>query len=363
MSENKYILLTPGPTPLPPSVSAAMAKPILHHRTSEFGKLFTYVLQEMQYVYRTKNTVLMMTCSGTGTMESAVANLLSPGDAALAHTTGAFGDRFVAILRAYGVSPAVVAEEWGRAASPDRLRDALKKTPGVKAVFLQHTDTSTGVVNDLKALSAVVRENSEAVVVVDSVSGLAAEELETDAWDLDVVLTGSQKGLMNAPGLGFAAVSARAWKLVEAAKSPRFYFDWRTMKASIPNRETPYTPGVTLVAGQAEALRLIRADGIENVWKRTAELAAYTRAEVAKLGLRLYAENPADILTAAWLPAGVDGNALLKGLLEEQRISIANGQDKLKGKIIRIAHMGYISKEDLTAGLTALARRLPGVQV
>ena len=357
-----YILLTPGPTPLPPSVSAKMAEPILHHRTKEFGKVFDQVIADMQYVYRTKSTVVMMTTSGTGSMESAVVNLLSPGDKALVHTTGAFGDRFVKILKTYGLSPVVVAEEWGFAASPEKLKAALKANPGLKACFFQHTDTSTGVVNDLPALAKTVRENSEALVVVDSVSGLGAEELEMDAWDLDVVLTGSQKGLMNGPGLAFAAISEKAWKAVEAAKLPRFYFDWRTMKASLPNQETPYTPAVNLVVAQAEALRMIKEEGIENVWKRTAELAVYTRGQVTgRLGLKLYAKDPADILTGAWLPEGVDGNKLLAAMLAEEKISIANGQEKLKGKIFRIAHMGFITKADVDAGLNSLARRLSAV--
>jgi serine---pyruvate transaminase len=358
--KKEYILLTPGPTPLPPAVSQAMAEPILHHRTEEFGKLFDYTLSELKYVFRTeKATVLMITTSGTGTMESAVANLLSPGDKTLVHTTGAFGDRFVEIHKAYGLSPVVVAEEWGTAASPERLRDALKKNPGLKAVFFQHTDTSTGVVNDLKTLAAVVNEiQPDALVVVDSVSGLAAERLEQDAWKLDVVLTGSQKGLMAAPGLGFVSVAERAWKAVESATLPRFYFDWRTMKKSLKNQETPYTPGVTLVMGQAEALKMIRKEGIENVWKRTDELAAYTRAWAKKMGLGLFSKNPANILTAINLPAGVDGDALIKQILKDEGISIAGGQVHLKGKIIRIAHMGFITKADLDAGFAAVEKRL-----
>ncbi|MBI4375885.1 MAG: alanine--glyoxylate aminotransferase family protein [Elusimicrobia bacterium] len=362
--EKGYILLTPGPTPLPPSVRAAMAEPILHHRTEEFGQLFDFVIKEMQYVYRTQNTVLMMTTSGTGAMESAVANLLSPGDKAVVHSTGAFGDRFVAILKAYGLAPAVVSENWGHAASPEKLRDALKSNRDAKAVFLQHTDTSTGVVNDLRTLASVAHEIApEALVVVDSVSGLAAEALETDAWGLDVVLTGSQKGLMAAPGLAFAAISAKAWRLVEAGRLPRFYFDWRTMRKSLPDRETPYTPGVTLVAGQAEALRIIRKEGIENVWRRTAELAQYTRAWAQRRGLSLFAKDPANILTAVNLPEGVDGQALIAEILRQDGISIAGGQLKLKGKIVRIAHMGYISRADLDAGFAALERRLSQVRV
>ncbi|MBI5596067.1 MAG: alanine--glyoxylate aminotransferase family protein [Elusimicrobia bacterium] len=354
-----YILLTPGPTPLPPSVYKVMGEQILHHRTAEFGVQFQFVLDEMRYVYRTKNDVVMLTTSGTGAMESAVVNLLSPGDKALVHQTGAFGERFTKIMKAYGLSPVVVDEVWGNAADPEKLREALKKNPGLKLVTFQHTDTSTGVVNDLKALSAVVHEvQPDALVVVDSISGLGAEELETDAWGIDVALTGSQKGLMAPPGLAFAAVSERAWKACETAALPRFYLDWRTMRRSLPKKETPYTPAVTLVAAQAEALRLIREEGIENVWKRTAELAAYTRAAVAKMGLTLFAKDPADILTAVNLPAGMDGKKLIKDILREERISIAGGQLHLEGKIVRIAHMGWIKKADVDAGLKALSSRL-----
>ncbi len=206
-----------------------------------------------------------------------------------------------------------------------------------------------------------MREGSDALIVVDAISGLGAEELETDAWDLDVVIAASQKALMNAPGLAFFSVSQRAWKSVEAAKLPRFYFDWRTMRNSLPNKETPYTPAVTLVVAQAEALRLIREEGIENVWKRTADLAAFTRAQVLKLGLKLYSSDPAGILTAVWLPEGLDGKKLIKDILKDEHISIAGGQGKLAGKIIRIAHMGYIKKSDVQAGLKALSARLGAI--
>lgn len=358
MSEKPYILLTPGPTPLPPSVYEKLSEPILHHRTEEFGAQFVRVLEDLKYVYRTKNEMLMITCSGSGAMESAVANLLSPGDPCLVHSTGAFGDRFAKICRAYGLDPVVIQEDWGRSADPQRLEDALKKNPGVKAVFHQHTDTSTGIVNDNKTLAEVVRRNSGALTVVDSISGLAAEELETDAWGLDVVISGSQKGLMAPPGLAYVSVSERAWKAVESAKLPRFYFDWAAMRKNLPKKQTPYTPAVMLVAAQAEALRLIRAEGIENVWRRTAELAAFTRAEFRRLGLELFAKDPADILTAVKLPEGVDGKKLIKDILREERISIAGGQVHLEGKIIRLAHMGYIQKREVEAGLAALAKRL-----
>lgn len=355
----KYILLTPGPTPLPPQVMEAMARPILHHRTKEFGEMFDAVIKDMQYVYRTKNSVLMITTSGTGTMEAAVANLLSPGDKSLVCVTGAFGERFVKIQQAYGLTPVVISEEWGHAVDAAKLEAALKANPGLKAVFFQHTDTSTGIVNDLKTLSALVHKlQPDALVVVDSVSGLAAEKLETDEWNLDVVVTGSQKGLMAAPGLGFVSISERGWKAVESAKLPRFYFDFRTMKKSLKDKETPYTPGVTLVAGQAEALKMIRKEGIENVWKRTDKLAEKTRNWAKKMGFTLFSKNPANILTAINLPAGVDGNKLIEDILAEDGISIAGGQLHLKGKIIRVAHMGYISESDLDAGFAAVEKRL-----
>lgn len=360
----KNIMLTPGPTPLPPSVLEAMSKPLIHHRTAEFGRMFVSVIEDMQYVYCTKATVLMMTTSGTGAMESAVVNLLSPGDLTIVCTTGAFGDRFVNIHKAYGLKPVVLPFEWGTAVVPETLRKALKENAGVKAVFIQHTDTSTGVVNDLKTLAQVVRDEApEALIVIDSVSGLAAERLEMDAWGLDVVVTGSQKGLMNAPGLGFAAVSQRAWKAVETSKLPKFNFDYKLIRKSLADKETPWTPAISIVAGQAAALKMLRAEGMEACWKRHDELAAHARKLLtAKLGLPYYAKNPANILTGVVLPTGVDGTKLLADILKEDGISIAGGQLHLKGKIFRLAHMGYISKSDIEAGVDALAKRLVGVK-
>jgi aspartate aminotransferase-like enzyme len=360
---NKNIMLTPGPTPLPPQVLEAMAKPLIHHRTAEFGAMFAGVIEDMKLVYRTKGDVLMMTCSGTGGMESAVVNLLSPGDKTLVCTTGAFGERFVNIHKAFGLTPEVLAFEWGHAIDADKLKAALKAQKNLKAVFFQHTDTSTGVLNDLKSLARIVRDASDALVVVDSVSGLACERLETDDWGLDVVITGSQKGLMNAPGLAFAAVGPRAWKAVETAKLPRFNFDWRLIRKSLGDRETPWTPAISVVAGQAAALKMLRSEGMEKVWKRHDELAAYTRKLLsAKLGLPFYAKDPANILTGIVLPAGVDGSKLLADILKEEGISIAGGQLHLKGKIARVAHMGYISKSDVDAGVAALAQRLSKVK-
>jgi len=359
MSDAKeFINLTPGPTPVPPSVYAKLSEPVLHHRTEEFGDVYKTVEEGLRCVYRTKNKVLIVTTSGTGGMESSVANVLSPGDKAVVHSTGIFGVRYCKILRNFGIEPVVIEEEWGRAADPGRLREALKEHPGASAVFCQHTDTSTGVVNDIEALAKVVREESEALTVVDAISGLAAEELETDAWDLDVVVSASQKGLMSPPGLAFLSVSEKAWQACEKASLPRFYFDWRTMHERFLMNQTPYTPAVSLFVAQAESLRLIREEGIENVWRRTTELAEYTRGRIQQLGLELFPKDPADNLTAVRLPEGVDGKKLILDIRTKERIAIAGGQQELKGRIVRISHMGFVKKPQIDAGIAALSRHL-----
>lgn len=356
----EYTLIAPGPTPLPPTVVEALRRPVIHHRTKEFSDAFALCLERLKAVSRTESRdPLLMTASGSGAMESAVSNLLSPGDKALVCESGIFGDRFIRILRAYGLDPIVVKSEWGRAIDPDKLKNTLMTCPGIKAVYLQHADTSTGILNDLPALSDVIRDHSDALIVVDAVSSLAAERLETDAWDLDVVLAGSQKGLMGPPGLAFALVSKHAWSAVEDAKLPRFYFDWKTMRECAPLRQTPYTPAVNAVLAQVEALRLILEEGLEAVWKRTAELASYTRGRVAERGWKLFAKDPSNILTGIVMPEGVDGKKLVEDILTEDGISIAGGQGPLAGKLVRLAHLGFIGRDDIDRGLAALDKRLP----
>lgn len=300
----------------------------------------------------------MVTASGSGGMEAAVVNLLSPGDKALVCVTGVFGDRFVKLLRAYGLDPIVISTELGRALDPDKLKNQLLMFPDVKAVFLQHTDTSTGIVNDVKTIANVIRDNSDALIVIDAISGLAAEELQTDAWDLDVVVAGSQKGLMAPPGLAFFCISPNAWKAVDEARLPRFYFDWKALRFAAEKGQTPYTPAVNVVFAQEEALRLITAEGIENVWKRTSELASFARAEVKKRGWNLFAKDPANILTGIVMPEGTDSQAVVSAILAEDNISIAGGQASLAGKIVRLAHMGYIQKADVERGFSALEKRI-----
>jgi serine---pyruvate transaminase len=349
----KYYLITPGPTPVPPEVASAGALPVLHHRTHEFGTLFDRVLDGLKYVYQTKGDVLLLTSSGTGAMESAVANTLSPGDKAIVATSGSFGDRWGKIGKAFGAEMILVKEDWGKPVQPQKVKDALKANPGAKAVFMTHTETSTGTVNDLKTLGAIVAETS-AISVVDAISGLGGEELRTDDWKLDIVVSGSQKGLMTAPGLAFASVSAKAWKTVEACKNARFYFDYRTIKKSIPDKETPFTPAVALVASLDAAIKMIRQDGIEATWATPPRLAKAAQAGMKALGLPLFSSSPCAVLTAGSLPANVDGVKLVNWLRDEHGVSVAGGQEHLKGKIVRLAHMGFMDQFDLIIGLTAL---------
>jgi len=349
----KHYLLTPGPTPIPPEVALKEALPILHHRTSEFGAIFQEVEEGLKYVYQTKNDVLIMAASGTGAMESSVINLLSPGDNALVASCGNFGERWAKIMEAYGIKPTVIAAEWGKTVNSVEIEKALKANPKIKAVYTTFTETSTGVANDIKAIGAIVAA-TPAVLVVDAISGLGGQEFLTDDWKVDVAVAGSQKGLMLAPGLAFASVSEKAWKVAETAKLPRFYWDWRKMRKSLATKETPFTPAVTLIVALSEAIKMIKVVGIENVWKECRLLARAARAGMRAIGLELFGDNPCDVETSAKVPAGVDGGKIVKMLREEYGVSIAGGQGALKGKIIRFAHMGYIQKPDLFVGFACL---------
>jgi serine---pyruvate transaminase len=349
----KYYLITPGPTPVPPEAASQGALPIVHHRTREFGALFEKTLDGLKYVFQTKNDVLVITGSGTAAMESAVANLLSPGDKAVVASCGSFGDRWIKICKAFGAHVVEYKEEWGKPSDPEKVRELLKQNPDAKAVFFQHTETSAGTVVDVKKMAEVISQTA-AVSVVDAISGLGGQELRMDDWGVDVVVSGSQKGLMTAPGLAFASCSPKAWKLVEASKSPRFYSDYRLIKKSIPNKETPWTPAVSLVASLNASLEMIRRDGVEDVWARHDRLARACRKGIQALGLPLFSSAPCAVLTAGRLPEGLSGEKLVDWLRDEHGVSIAGGQEHLKGKIVRLAHMGYMDHFDLIIGLTAL---------
>ncbi len=358
------ILLTPGPTPLPPCVSQALSRPVLYHRMREFSKVLSYTVSGLGYVFKTKNTVLVQSGSGTSAMEACVVNLMSERDNALVPTCGVFSDRWVRILRAYGVKPRVIEDEWGNPTSCDKVLDELKSQRGrsYKAVFLTHLETSTGVINPVRDISRIIRENSNALVVVDAVSSAGVDPLETDGWGIDVVVSASQKGLMNAPGLSFVALSQRAWKAVETSSSSRFYCDFLTMKSYMKNFQTPYTTSTSLVAGQAEALGLIRAQGLENVWRKTARLAVFARGELKRLDFKFFAKSPSSGLTAFYLPPDIDGEKLIFHLADKYDVHIANGQQGLKNKILRIAHMGYIGEKLLREGIAALEKSVKEIR-
>ncbi|HVO33331.1 MAG TPA: alanine--glyoxylate aminotransferase family protein [Elusimicrobiota bacterium] len=349
----KLYMMTPGPTPIPPEVSAQEGLPILHHRTSEFSAIFGEVIKDLKHVFQTQNDVLIMSSSGTGALESSVANLLSPGDTALVASAGVFGDRFIKIQEAYGVKTLVIRAPDGQVVDPEKIREALKKNPDIKTVFTTHTETSTGVVNDIRAIGKVVAP-TPAILVVDAVSGLAGQDLQTDAWNIDVVCTGSQKGFMTAPGLAMVSLSPKAIPFVDSAKCPRFYFDYRKMRKTVTENQTPFTPPVTLLVAMAEALRQIRKEGLSNALARHEWLAKATRAGVQALGLKIFAQVPCNVLTSITVPDGVNGKAIVKRMREEYGVSIAGGQGDLVGKIIRIAHMGYMDRFDVVIALAGL---------
>ena len=354
----KEYLLTPGPTPLPPQVSLAMAKPIIHHRTPQFQEILKEASLGLKWAFQTANDVFIISSSGTGAMEAAVINLLSCGDTALVVQGGKFGERWTEIAKAYGICLEIINVEWGRAVSPAEISQRLKSNPQIKAVFTTLCETSTGVDNDIQAIAAVVKE-SPAVLVVDAISGLGAVDLKTDAWGVDVVVAGSQKGFMLPPGLGFISLSPRAWKLVEASKSSRYYLDLRKAKKALDKNDTPFTSSITLVIALNEALKIMQQDGLDNIFKRHRIMADATRAAMQALGLELFSPLAAsDGVTAAKVPAGIDGEKLVKTMRDTYGVTIAGGQDELKGKVFRIAHMGFITESDIIMGLSCLEKVL-----
>ncbi|MFA5145415.1 MAG: alanine--glyoxylate aminotransferase family protein [Candidatus Omnitrophota bacterium] len=354
----KNYLLTPGPTPLPPEVCEAMARPIIHHRTPQFQAVLKEAVEGLKYVFQTNNDIFILTSSGTGAMEAAVINFLSSGDTALTVETGKFGERWTEICKAYGINTEVMKVEWGKAVLPSEIEKKLNANPAIKAVFVTLCETSTGVVNDIEGIGKIVK-NTGAILVVDAISGLGAIDLNSDGWFCDVVVSGSQKGLMLPPGLGFISVSPKAWKSAESAKCPKYYFDLRKAKKAFDKTDTPFTPAISLVIALNEALKMIKQDGLENVFLRHKKMADATRQAMAALGLELFAPTAAsDVVTAVCAPGGIDGEKLVKTMRDTYGVTIAGGQDELKGKIFRIAHMGYIEEFDIIMGISCLEKVL-----
>ena len=349
----KTILVTPGPTPLPPQVREALARPIIHHRTAQYREIFKRTLAGMQAVMQTSQPVVCFTSSGTGAMEAAVVNLLSPGDEAIVILGGKFGERWEHLCQAFGITAVTVPVAYGDAADPHEVAKTLKAYPKAKAVFATLCETSTGVVHDIQAIAAITRESST-VLVVDAISGLLADECQTDAWGIDVLVSGSQKGLMLPPGLAFLSLNDRAWALIERSKSPRFYYDLRLAKKALAKDDTPFTPGVSLVVALDEALKIALATGVPQLISRFGSLAQGTRAGVEAMGLRLFAKRPSNGVTAITVPDGVDGKTLKSTMEQRSGVVVAGGQGEMAGKIIRIAHMGFISPGNVLAALAAL---------
>jgi len=358
----KRYLFAPGPTPVPPEVLLAMARPIIHHRAPEFDKLFAEVRDGLKWLFQTRNDVLMLAASGTGGMEGAVSNFLSPGDKALTINGGKFGERWGKLCKSFGAQVTELKVEWGRAVDPQAVADALKKDPGIKAVYVQASETSTGVAHDVKALAQIVKGFPDTILVVDAITALGVFDLKSDEWGLDVVVTGSQKALMLPPGLAFVSVSDKAWQLAEKAKNCSFYFNLKKERENQQKNQTAYTPAVSLIIGLQEVLKILKAEGLEAVFARQANLAMAMREGMKAAGLALFPkESPSDALTAVSAPEGIDGQAVYKNLRVQYGITAAGGQDHLKGKIFRLSHMGYMDRFDVITAVAATEMVLKGL--
>lgn len=355
-------LRIPGPTPCPPDVLEAMGHQMINHRGPEFKALLQDLLGRLKRVFQTEGEVVVLTCSGSGGMEAAVVNTLSPGDHVLSVTNGSFGDRFAKIAEAFGGQVKKLAFEWGEPVDPEAVRRALQEDPAIKLVLVTHNETSTGITNDLAAIGAVVREYDK-LLLVDAVSSLGAVDLPMDEWGCDVVVTGSQKAWMVPPGLAMVGISPRALKLIETSKAPRFYWDFPAMIRFQATGETPFTPAVSLYFALSVAMDAIEKEGFPNVVARHARVAAYTRNMVKSLGLRLFPDEKyaSNTVTAVRKPEDIEVKVLLKKMREEHGTVLAGGQGKLDGRIFRIGHLGLVGEADIdnvAAGLKAVLPHL-----
>lgn len=352
----KYNLMIPGPTPIPTRVLAAMNHDMIGHRGPLFSAVTKEVMADLKWAYETQNDIFIYPCSGTGGMEVAAVNTLSPGDKVIVLNIGNFGSRWAKICKAYGADVNDVKFERGKPADPKVLEAELKKGP-VKAVFFQQNETSTGVLNDVETLAKTVRRvQPEALIMVDAVSGMMAAPLKTDDWGLDVVVSGSQKAFMVPPGIAAVSISARAWKAFETSKCPKHYWDWALMKAEAPKGHTYTTPPESLIFGMAEGLKMLKEEGRENVHARHKHNRDLVRTACKALGLKLLADDAhaSPAVTAIFPPDGIDGEAVRAAMRDEFNVEVAPGQSELKGKIFRIGHLGYIDSLDIIGALAAL---------
>ncbi|MDY6864212.1 MAG: alanine--glyoxylate aminotransferase family protein [Thermodesulfobacteriota bacterium] len=358
----KTYLMTPGPTPVPPDVSLAMAAPIIHHRSTEYSEIFEEVRKDLKYLFQTENDVLIFTSSGTGAMEGAVTNMLSRGDKAIIIRGGKFGERWGEICESYGVNIIPIDVPWGKAVKPEEVASCLEADREIKAVFMQASETSTGVMYPTREIADIVKKYENTLMIVDAITGLGVFNLPADTWNLDVVVAGSQKALMLPPGLSFASISEKAWKFAETSNLPKYYFDFKKERESQKKNQNAYTPAVSLIIGLYSVLKTIKKEGLKNLFNRHINLAEATRAAICDMGLELFSvDSPTPSLTAVKIPSDVDGARVVKILREKYGIRVAGGQGDLKGKIIRIAHMGFIDEFDIISTIFALGKTLSEV--
>ena len=353
----KDYLFTPGPTPIPPEALLAMAQPIDYHRSEDTVALIKDVLEKLKHVFQTENDVLFLTSSGTGAMDGAVANLLCKGDKVLVIRSGKFGERWAEICDVYGVNVHPIDVRWGDSVAPEIVESELSSHPDAKAVFATLCETSTGALHDIEAL-AEITQHTKTLLVVDAVSALGADDLQMDNWGVDVVVSCSQKGLMTPPGLAFAALNQRAWEAVEQSDLPKYYLDYRKAHKSGLEGSVPYTPAVTLLIALQIPLNRICDEGIQNTIKRHHRMALATRNAIKSIGLPLFATSPANTLTSIRLPNEIDGKAFVRMMREKHGITYAGGQGELSGKIIRIAHLGWMNENDVIVAISAFERGL-----
>jgi serine---pyruvate transaminase len=356
-------LLTPGPTQVPEEVLEALARPVIHHRSPEFKALFGQVRARLRQVFRTENEVLVLTCSGTGAFESAVVNLLSPGETVVAVSHGNFGERWQKLAAAYGARVHPVTYPWGEAPAADDVKRAILES-GATIALVVHSETSTGVVSDVEALAGACRE-AGALCVVDAISSLGAVPLETDAWGIDVVVTGSQKALMCPPGLGFVSVSERAREKAASAKMPRFYWDWERAIDQAEKDNTPFTPAVSTIVALDTALGLLLEEGLEGAFARHVALGRACRAGIKSIGLELYSpdDDSAAVLTAALTPPGIDAVALRLALRDRHGITIAGGHGDIVDRLFRLGHIGHVGIAEVELALSAIEQELSAAGV
>jgi aspartate aminotransferase-like enzyme len=354
----KEYLMTAGPTPVPERILQAMSGPMLYHRAPAFTECLNETAEGLRWLFQTRSPVLQLAGSGTAAMDASVANFLNKGDRALVVRGGKFGERWGKICQAYGVECTFIDVEWGKSVDPQAIKDALDKDPSIRAVYATASETSTGVRHDLEGISKVTRGREGVILCVDAVTAIGVFDVPMDDWGLDVVCLGSQKALMLPPGLAMIAVSDKAWAFNAKSTLPRFYLDLLRERKSQERGETAFTPAVSLVAGLRESLRMLREETLEGVWTRHDRLAKATRSAAGGLGLELFSSSPTNAVTAIRVPGGIDGTAVVRIMRARYGITIAGGQDHLKGKIVRIAHIGYFSEFDIVTAISGLEMTL-----